>query len=118
MSKLPVEYLRHILDETEFLLSASKNLGREQLESDPIISRAVTRSLEIIGEAAKKLSAEFRQRYPAIEWRKIAGMRDRITHGYFDIDYDVVWKVLQNKIPVLRDKVRDMIAMEERSGSN
>lgn len=76
MSKLPVEYLRHILDETEFLLSASANLDRETLECDPILARAFTRSLEIIGEATKKLPAEFKQRYPDVEWRKMAGMRD------------------------------------------
>ena len=113
MSKLPVEYLRHIRDEAEFLLSTSANLDREALEADPVLARAITRSLEIIGEATKKLPAEFRERYPDIEWRKMAGMRDRLTHDYFDVQYDIVWDVIRNKIPILRDRIVQIIASEQ-----
>jgi uncharacterized protein with HEPN domain len=57
------------------------------------------RSLEIIGEAAKKVPEEFRAQYPTVEWRAMAGMRDRLIHDYLGVDYELVWDVVQNRIP-------------------
>ena len=116
MSKQPVEYLRHILEEAEFLVSSSAGLDRAKLEADPVLARAFTRSLEIIGEATKKLSADLKRRYPDVEWRKMAGMRDRLTHDYFDVQYDIVWDVVCKKIPALRERISEIIAAEEPPG--
>lgn len=74
-----------------------------------------TRSIEIIGEASKQLSTEIRDRYPQIEWRAVFGMRDRLIHGYFSIDYEIVWDVVDNKIPHLRQEVVRMIEEETRN---
>lgn len=63
------------------------------------------RSIEIIGEAAKHVPDDFRMRHPDIEWRSMAGMRDRLIHGYFGVDYELVWDVVTNKVPKLRDAV-------------
>jgi uncharacterized protein with HEPN domain len=60
------------------------------------------RSLEIIGEAAKKVPDGFRDQHPNIEWRSMAGMRDRLIHDYFGVDYELVWDVVRNRIPELR----------------
>ncbi len=102
MSFEPREYLRHILAEADYLVTHSRDLTPETFRSDETLCRAFVRSLEIIGEAAKKVPPELRQHYPSIEWRAMAGLRDRLIHDYFGVDYDLVWDVVRNKIPDLK----------------
>jgi uncharacterized protein with HEPN domain len=99
MSSAPLEYLRHILVEADYLLVRRTGLGFDEFVGDETIRRAVVRSLEIIGGAAKKIPPEFRALHPEIEWRAIAGLRDRLIHAYFGVDYELVWDVVQNRIP-------------------
>ena len=110
MSFEPRDYLRHILDEADYLLQTSADLTVDEFQSSETLRRAFVRSLEIIGEAAKKLPADFRAQHTSIEWRKIAGMRDRLIHDYFGVDYDLVWDVVQTRIPELR---RELTALLE-----
>lgn len=106
------EYLQHILDEAEYILSSSSGLDKTTFLQDETLKRAYVRSIEVIGEAAKHIPDTIRQKYPRIDWRAIAGMRDRLIHGYFGIDYDIVWDVIVNKIPTLRDDIKQIIAQE------
>ena len=76
------------------------------------MQRAFARSIEIIGEATKKIPDELKQRHPHIEWKAIAGMRDRLIHDYFGIDYDIVWDVVINKIPPLHQEIKKIIDKE------
>ena len=99
MSFEPREYLRHILAEAEYLLEASSRIDKAGFLQDETLRRAFVRSLEIIGEAAKKVPEEFRAHHPRVEWRGMSRMRDRLIHGYFGVDYDLVWEVVETKVP-------------------
>lgn len=109
MFRSPAEYLRHILDETTYLEGKKTGLSREDFLADETIQRAFVRSLEVIGEATKNLPSEFRREHDHVDWRAIAGMRDKLIHGYFGVDYDIVWDAVVNKIPELRRAVKELI---------
>ena len=114
MSRSQLEYLRHILDEAEYLVAHSQGMSREHFMSDETVKRAFVRSIEIIGEASKQVPEAFRQKYPHIEWRAMAGMRDKLVHEYFGVDYDIVWDVVISKIPSLRREIELILQEEER----
>lgn len=105
MSKDPEEYLRHILDECSYIFSVSENLLFEDFVEDETLKRAVVRSLEIIGEATKKIPADFKEKRNSIQWKNMAGMRDRLIHDYMGVNYTIVWDVMKNKIPDMRKQI-------------
>ncbi|HIH44511.1 MAG TPA: DUF86 domain-containing protein [Candidatus Methanoperedenaceae archaeon] len=98
----------HILEEIEFLEKVCMDLEFEDLKQDEVLKRAITRSLEIIGEAAKNISDDLKDKHPEIEWRKIAGLRDKLVHAYFGIDWDIVWDVLKNRLSGMRESLRNL----------
>lgn len=106
MSPTAREYLQHILDETNYIMVHSVGLNKMMFVQDETLKRAYVRSIEVIGEAVKQLPNDLRQKCGSIEWRLLAGMRDRLIHNYFGIDYDLVWDVVASKIPELDAKIR------------
>ena len=109
MSRSVREYLQHILDETNYLLNETQGLDKHTFLRNETLKRAFVRSLEIIGEAAKQIPDDLRRQHPQIEWRAIAGMRDRLIHGYFAVDYEIVWDAIQNKVPELQREMTRML---------
>ena len=104
-------------DECAFVLQHTAQQNFETVTGNKVLMRALERSIEIIGEAAKKVEDDFKARHPHIEWRKMAGTRDRLIHHYFGIDYDIFWDIVQHKIPELYGYLTEI--MEElQQGDN
>ena len=102
MSLSTYELLQHIRDEVDYLLDKTNGQSFEEFVNDPTLIRAYARSLEIIGEATKKIPAKFKESYQFVEWKGMAGLRDKLIHDYFGIDFELVWDILQHKIPTLK----------------
>jgi len=119
MPKQAIEYLRHIKDECDFVISSVDILKtKEDFITDEILKRAVVRSLEIIGEATKKIPADIKVKWSEITWKNMAGMRDRLIHDYMGINYNIVWDVAKNKIPELLEQITQVIDKEEQTTGN
>ncbi len=101
MSRDELMYLRDIVESCERILHYTEGLTQSGLLQDQKSYDAVVRNLEIIGEAAKHVSENLRACFPGVEWRKIARMRNILSHAYFGIDNHILWDVVQNKIPPL-----------------
>lgn len=107
-----LEFIRHIYDETLFCLRRTSDMEYDTFIQDDVLSRAVVRSLEIIGEASKNISPDFKSKYPLVAWKDMAGMRDRLIHHYFGVDYETVWRTLKEDIPVLNEWMEIIIEKE------
>ena len=110
--KEPKPYLEHILQECKFLIEESEGITFEDFIKSPVLMRAFVRSLEVIGEAVKNLPWEFREKYSEVPWKEIAGMRDKLIHEYFGVNYKIVWKTVQQEIPKLKEQVEEIMKKE------
>jgi uncharacterized protein with HEPN domain len=115
MSTSPSDLLRHIRDEAEFLRKSIAGVSADEFARNDVLKRACVRSIEVIGEASKRVPEAFRAKYPDVEWRKMAGMRDKFIHEYFGVDYSVVYDVARNKAVVLSREIERVIDREGRS---
>lgn len=112
MSHSALEYLRHISDELSYLIRQTKMLKPEDFFKAETLQKAFVRSLEVIGEATKKIPDDFKNKHPHVEWKAMAGMRDKLIHDYFGIDYEIVWDVVINKVPTLYEKIQGLLQKE------
>ena len=102
--------IRHILDAAREAIGFAEGRNRADLDTDRKLNLSLVRLLEIIGEAARGISQEFRDSHPDLPWNKMVGMRDRLIHGYFDVNLDVVWETVTEDLPGLVDKLEKIVA--------
>ena len=102
--------LRHMLDAANKAMAFVKGRSHNDLGSDEMLALAVTRLLEILGEAARGLSQEFKNRNPKIAWKQIMGTRDRLIHGYFDVDLDIIWAIITRDLPPLIKELEGLLS--------
>jgi uncharacterized protein with HEPN domain len=106
-------YLADMLEACDDLADFVCDTGYEGFLTDKLRQSAVMQKLMVIGEAAARVSEEFRQAHPEIEWAAIAGLRNRIVHGYFNIDWDIVWKAATAEAPALRSQVASILGVDK-----
>jgi uncharacterized protein with HEPN domain len=111
MPRLVRELLHDMLDEARFLAAESGRRSREDFIADGICTRAFVRSIEIIGEAAKKIPDDVRTLESTVPWRSVCGMRDRLIHDYAGVDLFIVWDVAVNEAPGLVQKIERLLAV-------
>jgi len=102
-------YLADILQAIKNIELYTKGINAKKLKQNKLVIDAVTRNLEIIGEAAKHISAAIKKKYPDVEWKKIAGLRDILAHEYFGVDKDVLLDIIAHKLPEVKKKVTGII---------
>ena len=103
-------YLQHILDSIDTIEMYIENIEKDEFLNDPkLVNDGVVRQLEIIGEATKNISEEYRRGHPEVEWSKVIGMRNRIAHEYFYIDYEVVWDTVKRDLPKLKEQIQRLL---------
>ena len=109
MIKSPLLYITHILDAIESIETQMQGITKEQFENSELLQGFVERKLEIIGEATKRLSDDFKEKNPSIPWRDMAGMRDILIHQYTDVDDDIVWKTITQKLYPLKESIKSIL---------
>ena len=105
-TKSDVPYLQHILDAISDIEESTQGISKEHFIINKDIKDANVRRLEIIGEAVKHISKEFRDAHPEIEWNEIVGMRDTMIHKYFGVNLDIVWDTIREDLPDLKKKLQ------------
>ncbi len=106
------ELIRHIQSELQFCRESIKHVSEDSFYQNEILKRAIVRSIEIIGEASKKLNPDFKIEHAHIPWKKMAGMRDVLIHDYMGVDYELVWEVVFRHLPEMESAIQDLLPKE------
>jgi len=103
MKRKVIDYINNVIQECDYLLVRSESLTYEEFLKNEDLKKAFVRSLEIIGEASRKIPVKIKKEFPEIDWRSVVGIRNKLIHEYFGVDYKVVWDTVKIDIPQLKD---------------
>jgi len=103
------DYVKDILESIKEIREFTKGMDFEEFSKDKRTVNAVVRSLEILGEAAKKIPSNMREKYPSIPWKRMSGMRDKLIHEYHGVDLEIIWTVVQEELPPLQPKIKEVL---------
>ncbi|WP_353170086.1 DUF86 domain-containing protein [Flavobacterium sp.] len=109
-----LEFIGHIYEELKFVIQVTNSVSFDSFINDEILKRAVVRALEIVGEATKNLSLDFRLKYNQVPWKSMAGMRDKLIHDYMGVDYNLVFKTAKENVPELLDLIELIITKNNK----
>ena len=104
--------LRHMLEYAREAMELAQGKERKQIDADRVLSLALVRLMEIIGEAANRITPEYRSRYPSIPWLQIVSLRNRLIHGYDSVDMEIVWEILTTDLPALVKELETIVLRE------
>ena len=105
--------LQHMLDAARKAVELTKTRKRPNLETDEMLTLALERLLEIVGEASKNITQPTKDAHPEIAWKEIAAFRNRLIHGYFDIDLDILWEIIKNDLPPLIESLKIILSSKK-----
>ena len=114
MKKEDSVYLRHILDAVSRIEEYTNGIEYKNFIENHLIQDGVIRQIEIIGEATKRLSDKTRDNFPDVPWKDMTGMRDKLIHHYLGVDIDAVWDTVKEDIPILKNKLKDLLEKGEK----
>lgn len=103
--KTDLAFIQHILDSINAIEEFSKNISKKKLVSNRLKQSAIVREIEIMGEATKNISEQLKHKYKKVEWKDIAGTRDKMIHHYFGVDLNIVWDIVKKDIPILKKSI-------------
>lgn len=108
-NKSDIVFFEHILDSIAAIEQFSKNITKNELESNRLKRSAIIKEIEIIGEAVKNISQSLKNKHKEIEWKDIAGTRDKMIHHYFGIDINIVWDIVKKDLPILKKQIQQIL---------
>lgn len=109
MNEKDLVFLKHILDSIEKIESYAEPSSKEKFVEDVQLQDAIVRRLEIMGEAAKNITSDFKNKYNSLPWSEMIRTRDKIIHGYFGVDLDIVWDIRQKDLPLLKEQIKKIL---------
>ena len=111
----PLVRVRHMLDHTKEAAAMARGRSRTDLDTDRQLNLSLVRLLEIVGEASARIPEDFRQRYQQVPWQDIADLRNRLIHGYDNVNFDVLWAIIEKDLPPLIDQLEKIIASQKQT---
>jgi uncharacterized protein with HEPN domain len=113
MKRNIILFIEDIMENLKLIEDSTKNLDKAKFKLNRLIIDATARRLEIIGEAAKNVPNKFREKYPKVPWKRISGLRDILTHAYFNVKIDRIWEVIKRDLPKLKREIKKILENEK-----